>query len=110
MFPVHEVSDLELAFPARIMHLLPDWSAIPEEFQNGNTKWHKLQRDWFYHGLASLTLKPKEGVDQRMALRHLKAIQSSFEPKHEHKSASVAYLLSEWFDDAEWTPATGEED
>ena len=63
------------------------------------TIWNQLQRDWFYHGLASLDLTPRQGVDAQKALRHLSAIQKSFESKHEHKEAAVAYLLSQWFED-----------
>jgi hypothetical protein len=29
---------------------------------------------------------------------HLKAIMGSFQPKHEHKTAGVAYLMSLWFE------------
>ena len=44
-------------------------------------------------------MKPKEGVDTKKALRHVKAVLGSWEPKHEHKEAGVAFLLNEWFDD-----------
>jgi len=40
---------------------------------------------------------PNDGIDQNKALRHIKAILGSFEPKHEHKEAAAAYLLSLWF-------------
>jgi hypothetical protein len=55
-------------------------------------------RQWKYE------IKPKEGVDVDKALRHIQAIMRSYQPKHEHKEAAVAYLLSQWFDDVTWTP------
>jgi hypothetical protein len=68
--------------------------------QNRPTKWNKVQSEWFYNGLPEGTqLVAVEGVDAAQAIGHLKAIQCSFEPKHEHKSAGVAYLMSLWFSD-----------
>ncbi len=101
MFPIQEVSDITLAFPANVSSLMP--KSIPEEFyRHPGTKWNKLFSDWFFNGLSSLKLVPKEGVDEKKALRHIRAIMGSFEPKHEEKEAAIAYLFSQWFDDAEW--------
>lgn len=36
------------------------------------------------------------------AFRHLAACQGSFEPKHEHKQAAVAWLASLWFGEVIW--------
>lgn len=60
--------------------------------------WIEFQRQWFYEGLpADTTMDLKDGIDGNAAFRHLSAIQGSFEPKHEHKEAAVAYLASLWF-------------
>lgn len=77
-------------------------SAIPEEFKDRNTnnKWLEFQRTWFFKGIKSSGLVPKPGIDMNEALRHLQAIQSSYEPKHEHKEACVAYLASLWFEES----------
>lgn len=95
------VSGLEMAFPARVEHLMPAWADIPEEFRNETgdaVRWVKFQRDWFFRGLPKGTrFVAKPGVDGTAAMRHLKAIQGSFEPKHEHKEAAVAFLASQWF-------------
>jgi len=48
---------------------------------------------------------PKEGIDPQMAFRHIKACLGDWGPKHEHKFAGCAYLLSLWFDDVEWERA-----
>jgi hypothetical protein len=53
---------------------------------------------WFFSGLPKGTVfVPHEGIDPAKAMRHLRAILGSFEPKHEHKEAGVAYLMSQWF-------------
>lgn len=104
MYPIKEISTATMAFPAYVSNLMPSYDEIPKEFKNWNnqTKWNRLFNDWFFGGLSKLELKPKEGVDQNKALRHIKAIMGSFEPKHEHKEAAVAFLFSEWFEDADW--------
>jgi hypothetical protein len=88
---------------------MPKMDDIPEEFRDLNvrTHWGDLFADMFYHGLASLKLTPKEGVDSKKAFRHIRAIMKSWEPKHEHKTAAVTFLFSEWFSDAEWTTKDG---
>ena len=105
-FEVKEVSDADVAFPATVYHLMPEWDKIPEEFRRGwireDNKWSKFSSDWFFNGLEKLKVVPKPGVDKDKALRHLACIQGSFEPKHEHKAAAVAYLASIWFDDVSY--------
>ena len=55
---------------------------------------------WFFSGLPKETrFVPKTGIDEAAAKAHLRAILASFEPKHEHKEAGCAYLLSKWFED-----------
>lgn len=96
-----KVSDLLIVFPGAIDHLLPDWNDIPEDFRRGNGEarpWLKLQSDWFYQGIPANALATKEGVDPDTAIRHVKCIQGSFSPKHEHKQAAVAWLMSRWFE------------
>lgn len=98
------INDVTLAFPAHAYPLMPLYEAIPEEFKdfNRDNKWTKFQSDWFYGGLADIDVDPKPGVDPQVALRHLKAIQGSYEPKHEHKVAAVAYLASLWFNEIKY--------
>lgn len=104
------------AFPARIVGtLLPLWEDLPEDLRSnwhrqGGTgrwaKWLKLMNDWFYSGLKSTDgLKAKEGIDLNTALQHIHTCLGSFEPKHEHKTAGVAYLMSLWLDESStWEP------
>lgn len=93
------VSDLDVGMGSVDMgYLLPSMSEIPEEFKTGYGKWQKIVDDWFFSGLRMTNVVPKEGVDKVQAIRHIKAILHSWSPKHEHKTAGVAYLMSLWFD------------
>ena len=102
-----EVDGLALAFGGNIADLMPAYTTVPDEFKSRGNKWVQFQQDWFFYGLADVKWKPKKGIDKDRALRHLKAIQASWEPKHEHKEAAVAYLASLWFDDVKYRRAKG---
>ncbi len=102
MFPIQEIDDAMLAFPANVKSLMPKYEDIPEEFKRGHTKWNELFSKWFFVGLEKLDLKPKDGVDTKKAMRHIRAVMGSYQPSHEHKEAAVAFMLNEWFEDAKW--------
>jgi hypothetical protein len=101
-----EVSDAQMAFPAQVMDLMPSreeckmaLKALPDQ----GKRWVDLQQRWFYSGLPKMTeFHVAEGVDSELAIRHLQVIQASYEPKHEHKEAAVAYLASLWFTDFDY--------
>lgn len=85
------------------LDLLPPYDKIPEEFKRfSGTKWNKLFNAWFFSGLRSLKLVPREGIDKDKALQHIKVAMGGWDSKHEHKEAGVAYLFSLWFEDTEW--------
>jgi hypothetical protein len=91
------VPDTALAFGGDMKELLPPISEIPEEFHDFRNPWSQFQSHWFYRGLPATTqVEPHEDIDLNQAFRHLQAIQKSFEPEHEHKTAGVAYLASLW--------------
>lgn len=100
----HQVGDIEVAFAANVASLMPEWKSIPESFRqwNGNAEsrpWIAFQNTWAFSGVPKgTTFVSSEGVDEKAALRHLAAIQRSFEPKWEHKQAAVAWLASRWFE------------
>lgn len=52
----------------------------------------------FFRGgsLADHGLKLKAGIDRAAAMTAIRAWMGSFDPKHEHKTATVAWALSEW--------------
>jgi hypothetical protein len=96
------VTGLDCAFGGRMEKLLPPYATIPDEYKRGHTKWNKVVSRWFFSGLPKETrFVPKAGIDEAAAKAHLRAILVSFEPKHEHKEAGCAYLLSKWFEDVE---------
>lgn len=90
------------AFGRNINALLPAWDEIPKEFQDDRSRWNKVASDWFFCGLRNAMWKPKVGIDTREALAHVSEIMASWEPKHEHKEAGCAYLLSEFFEDVKY--------
>lgn len=105
-YPV-ELSNIDLAFPAHVKHLMP--APIPErELRglDGYATWDRLQHDWFYQGIRGLNLSLRDPHNPRMdvekCIRHLKAIQGSFEPKHQHKVAAFIFLCSKWFSGGTW--------
>lgn len=93
-----EVKDEEIALGGNMAKLLPKYADLPEDFKRDRTPFNKLVREWFFRGLNKSLLTPKPGIDKDKALRHLKAIMCSWEPKHEHKEAGVSYLMSLWFE------------
>lgn len=108
-----EINDVQLAFPAGLSEdgYLPPWEDIPHEFRGTAHSWVLFQQRWFGRGLPKETaFYPKEGVDLKTALRHLQALQSTYEPSHEHKEAAVAYLCSRWFEKVETPEITYKND
>lgn len=100
-----EVNGIDAAFGGNMKKLLPAWNEIPEEFKHRRNKWVDVVGDWFFCGLKNCRWTPKEGIDTGRALAHIKAIMASWEPKHEHKEAGCAYLLSEFFEDVKYDRA-----
>lgn len=99
MIPIPEMQDADVVF-SNSRHL-PKYEDVPAEFKRDNNPYVLFISDWFFGGRTKQDLErlvPKEGVDKRKALRAIKAALGSWEPKHEHKEAGCAYLLSEWFD------------
>lgn len=98
MYPIKEdISDVMMAFPAFVSDMMPKYEDIPERYKDHNDPANEFVSNWFFDGLKNPEFVPREGVDPKKAFRHILCIMRSFEPKHEHKIASVAYLLDEWF-------------
>lgn len=90
-----DVDAATAAFPGSIRHLMPSRA----ELNSYSSGWgRRLFNDWFYCGLKGIELAPKDGIDKARALRHIKAIMGSFEPKHEDKEAACALLFETWFE------------
>lgn len=97
---IPEITKLDVAFGTT--QGLPAYASIPDEFKRGRTKWNELFSAWFFSGLTGLRVAPSPGVDRDKAIAHIRALMASFEPSHEHKEAGVAFLMSQYFADADW--------
>lgn len=94
--PIH-VDDLDVVFGGKAMQILPKYDEIPDEFKSWNNKYNKWASGWFLSDLKEIP-EAVDGVDQNLAMRNLACVLKSFEPKHEHKTAGVAYLASLWLE------------
>lgn len=96
-----KITGLDMAFgPSSMADYLPPMTEIP---RRGLDDWEAFIDNWFFNGVSKetiLKLKPKPGIVTGEALAHVKCIMASFEPKHEHKTAGCAYLMSLWFEGA----------
>lgn len=91
------VSDVEVAFPAMALDIMPALDAIPDEYLHGNA-WTKFFLDWFAKGLdPEVQFHMAGGIDGATAYRHLQVILGSYAPRHEHKEAAFTFLCSLWF-------------
>jgi len=106
MLQIPELSAADVAF-GNIAHM-PKFDTLPADFKrhNGNA-YVEAVSNWFFRGakvapngiiINDVKFTAKPGVDANKALRAIKAVLASFEPKHEHKEAACAFMLSEWFD------------
>lgn len=90
----------QLVFPIGVSALMPARDDIPKKFYEfQGTKWNEFINEWFYYGnpFAKWNLYTRPDIDPKIAINHITAIMRSYEPKHEDKIASCAYLLSRWF-------------
>lgn len=106
MLAIPDVDGLDVAF-GNIKHM-PKYETVPLQFKkhNGNA-YVKAVSKWFFRGaerhgdtltVDGVSFKARKGVDAIKALAAIKAVLGSFEPKHEHKEAACAFMLSEWFE------------
>lgn len=93
---------VDCAFGARLKDY-PPYESIPEEFRRGHSPANKVVSTLFFKGgkLDDFGLRLKAGVDRAAFYGALKALLSSFDPKHEHKEATCAWLVSEFTEAAE---------
>lgn len=90
------IKDVEIAFGTT--KLLPPFENIPEEFKKGNI--YSATVDALFAGAplpdAELKFRPKFDDPEAPAalVRCVRAHLRSWEPKHEHKIAGVAYMAS----------------
>ncbi len=96
----HEFSDVQRVFPAQIMEHLPPWEEIPDDFKNESHSACNVLPRWMFGDLFTkepmASIVGKEGVSAKTIFYHIDTILRSYEPKHEHKEAGVAYMISLW--------------
>lgn len=101
---VPKLDQLSVAF-GDIKHM-PKYADVPERFKRSSDPYVSAVSSWFFSGakgapngliIDGVTYTAKAGIDVKDALRAIKAVLGSFEPRHEHKEAACAYMLSEWF-------------
>ena len=91
------VDDVLLAFPARVIGvLIPPWDEIPEKFRNFSSGYEELASHGCFYAVEFRQEVLADGIKAELAIRHLTAVARSFEPKHEHKQAAIAFLISLW--------------
>jgi hypothetical protein len=96
-----EVTEVDLAFPARGVELSPAMEDLPEPFNDENVVHPamglvrrlnfgpEIPGNVEFHGV--------KGISPEMAFRHLMVVRGCFGLKHEHKEAVMAFLISRWF-------------
>lgn len=94
---IRAISDLELAFGTT--KLLPEWDAIPIEFKRVQNPYQVLLHSLFYHQpipRGQIALNPGfDDIDMAAVNKCIRAHLQSYAPKHEHKMAGTAFLLSQ---------------
>lgn len=99
MLAIPIVDGVDVVFGGnKALEIMPKMKDIPNDFPN-RVKWVKVMSDWFFAGIKNAKWTPKEGVETKKALAAITTVMHSFAPKHEHKTAAVAFMLSEWFHD-----------
>jgi hypothetical protein len=93
-----EMSDVDIAFSS----LTTDKKLLAEAeargFLHGNTPYNKLFNDLFFNGGKVEFKNDLDPEFRSRCIRYLRGFMGSFEPKHEHKEAICALLLSELVD------------
>ncbi len=99
-FPVFTGADVAFGAPLRAY---PPIESVPD----GLAPYEEVFSKLFFRGgkLDDFGLSIKPGLDRGQVMGGLRALMGSFEPKHEHKQAVVAWCLREWCDGSPSTPS-----
>lgn len=83
--------------------IIASYPEIPKEFLNIHTIWNTLFNDWFFFGLESLELTPKDQVNSKETAQMINYLMRSFEiNNHNYKEKLCSYLLSELFENVKY--------
>lgn len=104
-FPVPEFTEIDAAFGAgRSSYLTRE--QMGDDFYSDRNRYTNAAQSLFFRGgrIADHGLRFKADIDAAKAMRALRALLCSFEPKHEIKIGTVGYALSQWCEDARAEP------
>lgn len=90
---VSAITDVDQAFGST--KLLPPFDQIPAEFRQSQNIYHRIASSMFYGtDMPDGEVTIHEGFGQDNMVKCIRAHLCSFEPKHEHKMAGVAFMIS----------------
>lgn len=100
-----EFQDLDAAFGANRADY-PDYDKIPDEYKSMNHPMHIVASGLFFEGgpLGKFDIRFKRGTsneDAGVVITALRALLSSWDPKHEVKMSTVAWLLDTYMEKIE---------
>lgn len=97
------VDRLDVTFPTNVIALMPAYESIPEEYKHHNGTYGDLFGSWFFLGLTKFEPVLRDPtMDINACLGHIACVKSSYEPSHQHKEATVRFLLDTWFSSIVW--------
>ena len=97
------ITDTEVAFGST--KYLPKMKDIPEDFFKRSNVYVQLFNAIFFKGLVEFNYEPMEGFSKDTINKVIASHAGSFMPKHEHKEAGVAYMMSLMFKNPTWKTA-----
>ena len=98
---IASVTKVDVAFGGGYK-FLPPYDDVPETFKGDSNPYVRLANDLMYKGqpgpdTPSMTLRDDLDSVADKIPDFMRSILGSFQPKHEHKIAGAAYLLSQMF-------------
>lgn len=84
-----------------VFDMIPAIRDIPDVYfgpTSGNP-FVALQAAWQSRGIFDWELRPKPGIDEMAAIRHLMAVMRSIGLPDGYKAAAVSYMMSMWFEE-----------
>ena len=65
-------------------------------------KLKELFSSWFFTGLTKLSVEPKEGIDEKEAIKQISFVMKTFETAHEDKEDAFCVLMMHFFTKIEY--------
>jgi hypothetical protein len=98
---IPDFNGIDATFGAKLT-AYPKYETIPASFRGGNTPFNRAVSGLFFRGgtLEDHGLRLKPTTNRARFFTTIKALLCSFDPPHELKDATVAWLLSEYAEPA----------